>query len=516
MLDNNHGDSIAPVIPQDYFQQAMEATPDAIVVADLTGRIVMVNARAERLFAATRDVLVGDGIDSLLPERFRGQHARHRQSFAAENNGREMGAGRDLFALRRDGSEVQVEIGLNPVQIGGERLVLASIIDITERKKLEARLASGQKLESLGVLAGGIAHDFNNLLTSILGFADLALSEVDDTSAAHQYIQRVVDGAHSAAELVRQMLAYSGKGKFLVEPLQLNELIHDMTHLLQVSISKKSVLQQCLADDLPFIEGDSAQLRQVIMNLIINASESIAESGEITITTGVMHCDRDYLSQLHLGEDLQPGRYVYCEVKDSGCGMSVDTAARLFDPFFTTKLTGRGLGMAAVLGIVRAHHGAIHLHTQEDVGTVFRVLLPPAEPIAKPQPASPAGNWQGKGLVLVVDDEEMVRYMVSIMLEKMGYDVITANDGLAGVEQYAQHADTINFVLLDMTMPQMNGEEAFREMRKIRPDVRVLLSSGYGEQETMQRFTGQGLAGFIQKPYRYEELLRAVSAVDTQ
>lgn len=401
-----------------------------------------------------------------------------------------------------------------PVQCVG------TVMDITARKlaederhKLEAQIRHAQKLESLGVLAGGIAHDFNNLLTSILGYSDLALLELPPHSAARPFIAEAVSGARQAADLTRQMLAYSGKGRFVVESLNLNDVVEDMTHLLQVSISKKCVLKLHLMTDLPTIEADAVQMRQVIMNLIINASDAIGDrSGVIAITSGVMHCDRNYLADTFLDENLPDGLYVYLEVADTGSGMSAETRARIFDPFFSTKTTGRGLGLAAVLGIVRGHRGVLKVYSEVGKGTTFKVAFPAVDLPAhyRPTNTQPDETWRGSGTVLVVDDEEAVRSLAGRMLEIMGFTILSAIDGREGVELLRREGDKIRMVLLDMTMPHLDGAETFREMRRIHADVKVILTSGYNEQSAISQFAGKGLAGFIQKPYRYADLLTVV------
>ncbi len=388
--------------------------------------------------------------------------------------------------------------------------------DITQRKRaeedrirLEAQVQNAQKLESLGVLAGGIAHDFNNLLTGILGHADLALLELSPLSPARDSIRQIETSARRAAELTRQMLAYSGRGKFVIQAVQIHEVVEEMSHLLEISISKKCVLKYHFAENLPAIEADVTQLRQVVMNLIINASEAIGDkSGAIVVSTGAMECDRNYLAGSYLDEDLPEGVYVYLEVADTGSGMTPETLARIFDPFFTTKFTGRGLGLAAVLGIVRGHRGAIKVYSEPGRGTTFKVLFPASSRPAQTGTARVAEpeSWHGQGLILVVDDEETVRTLAKRMLERLGFTVLLASDGQEAVEIFRQHAADIQAVLLDMTMPHMDGEEAFRELRRIRSDVCVVLSSGYNEQDATNRFAGKGLAGFIQKPYRLEDL----------
>jgi PAS domain S-box-containing protein len=424
---------------------------------------------------------------------------------------------------RKDGTVYPTEIYIQRVSFKSSPALLAVVLDATEklkaeseRKALEEKIQHTQKLESLGVLAGGIAHDFNNLLMGILGYAGLAQLELPNSSEAHNYLKEIEVSGRRAADLCKQMLAYSGKGKFIVKPLDLSELVEEMSNLLNVSISKAAVLKSNFAKALPAIEADPTQIRQVVMNLITNASEALEEkNGVISISTGWMECDSEYLRDTYLDVDLPPGPYVYVEVADTGCGMDEDTKGKLFDPFFTTKFTGRGLGLAAVLGIVRGHGGTIKVYSEKGKGSVFKVFFPASEtPVAK-SGATDASvlPLNGQGTILVVDDEETVRRLSRRILERAGYKVFTASDGTEGLELYRQYADTIDLVLLDMTMPRLGGEAAFRELRRIRSDVRVLLSSGYNEQEATSGFAGKGLSGFIQKPYTPDELYAAISRV---
>jgi len=339
---------------------------------------------------------------------------------------------------------------------------------------------------------------------------------MDDTQ---QSLRAIEDTSRKAAELCKQMLAYAGKGKFVVQPVDLSALVEEMARLLEVSIEKSTLLRYDLAPNLPAVDADLAQMQQVIMNLVINANESIdGRSGLIVLATGAMQADADYLHSVYVEEEaLEPGTYVWLEVTDTGCGMSDDTKMRLFEPFYTTKFTGRGLGMSAILGIVRGHSGAIKVYSELNKGTTIKVLLPAsgalAAPLDRPQGVDDAGRHVAGGVVLIVDDEETIRTVAAMMLEAAGYRTLQACDGLEGVEMLKAHRDEVDCVLLDMTMPRMGGEEAFTEMRRINPDVRVLLSSGYNQQTATQRFTGKGLAGFVQKPYTPELLLAALGDV---
>jgi signal transduction histidine kinase/ActR/RegA family two-component response regulator len=396
------------------------------------------------------------------------------------------------------------------------------ISDVTQQKRLEderakelEQLQHMQKLEGLGLLAGGIAHDFNNLLMAILGNTDLAIQDLPSDSPVASSLNQVKQISLQAAELCKQMLAYSGKGKFVVGAIDLSRLIGDMAKLIEVSISKKVVLHYNLTPHLPAIEGDASQVRQVIMNLVINASEAIGEkSGVISLTTGVMDCDEAYLRGAYLGDHSSPGQFVSFEVSDTGCGIEKDIQSRIFDPFFTTKFTGRGLGLAAVMGIVRGHGGAIKVYSEPGKGSTFKVLFPATGQIAAAEErVLRSTDWRGTGTILLVDDEDTVRSVTRRMLERAGFSVITAADGREAVRVFRDSADKLACVLMDLTMPHMNGDVAFREMHKIRSDIPIILSSGYNPQDVRARFAGKGLAGFIQKPYQLADMIETLRSV---
>jgi signal transduction histidine kinase/CheY-like chemotaxis protein len=382
-----------------------------------------------------------------------------------------------------------------------------------ERQKLEAKVQQSQKLESLGLLAGGIAHDFNNLLTSILGNADLAKSELSPLTPARQSLEGIETAARRAADLCRQLLAYSGKGRFRIQPLDLRELVEEMAHLLELSISKKAVLNFHFAQQLPAVEADATQVRQVVMNLILNASEAIADrSGVIAVSTGAAWCDEAYLKGTHAAEGTSAGTYVYLEVSDTGSGMDRETLSKVFDPFFSTKFTGRGLGLAAVLGIMRGHKGAIKIYSEPGRGTSFKLLFPASEHAAESMPgsASTAPAWKSQGTVLVADDEDTIRALARRILERAGFTVLLASDGREAIEIFRREHARVRMVLLDLTMPHLDGEACYRELRQVDPAVKVVMSSGYNEQDVVNRFAGKGLAGFVQKPYTASELITMV------
>ena len=400
---------------------------------------------------------------------------------------------------------------------GGELLFIDGFIqDITaaqtakkEHEQLDRKVQETQKLESLGVLAGGIAHDFNNLLTSILGNASLASMEVPLGSGTSVCLEQITEASMRAADLCKQMLAYSGRGRFVVQNLDLGELVEQTAQMLQISISKKCVLRFRLEKGIPPIEVDATQIRQVIMNLVINGSEAIGDkSGVISLSTGLTRIDRNYLQSTLMDPDLPEGDYVFLEVSDSGCGMSPETEAKIFDPFFTTKFTGRGLGLAAVLGIVRGHKGALKVYTEPGRGTTFKLLFPATvgSTDTAVTGASPETAWHFAGTVLVVDDEETIRSTASRMMRTIGLNPLFACDGREAVELFRAEPERFDLVLLDLTMPHMDGAQAFTELRRIRPDVSVVLMSGFNAHEALIPFNGKGLAGFLQKPFTFSSL----------
>jgi PAS domain S-box-containing protein len=442
-----------------------------------------------------------------------------RRALAGEANASVVTVGPTVFA-----------VSYNPVldDHGVVEGVIGAAADITDRQRaedarleLERRLLHAQKLESLGVLAGGIAHDFNNLLMAVLGNLDLALEDLSPASPARASIENAVRASKRAADLTRQMLAYSGKGQFLVEDLDLSELVEENAHILKAAISKSVTLRLRLEPKLPPVQADAGQIQQVVMNLLTNASEAIGDRhGTVTLTTGAQACDAKCLNRSRLEDKPAPGLFAWLAVSDTGCGMDGQTKARLFDPFFTTKFRGRGLGMSAVLGIVRGHGGAIIVDSEAGRGTTVLVLFPASEApgasrrseaapgaVAEPAPSAPSGR------VLVVDDEDQVRTLCETMLRRAGYRTTAAADGEQALALFRQRPDDFDCVLLDLTMPRLDGMATFDAMRTIREDVRVILCTGYSEQAVTEEFGRRGLSGFIQKPYRLQQLRSEVARV---
>lgn len=380
-----------------------------------------------------------------------------------------------------------------------------------QRQQTESALYQAQRLESVGLLAGGIAHDFNNLLTGILSQSSLALLKLPANASAKTHIQKSVQAAEQAADLVRQLLGYAGKGQFQIRPIDLNQLIHDSTGLLESSTRKRADLQVNLLPKGIVVEADRGQLQQVVMNLVMNAVEAVgAGSGTIGITTR----QQQVIEPLAVvgNSMLKPGSYICLEIVDTGQGMKAETLSRIFDPFFTTKATGRGLGLSAILGIVRAHNGGIQVESEWGQGTVFRIFLPHSDKQIEPTVATSSEVKHIKARILLIDDESAIREAVVDALQTLGTDVLVAKNGSQGIALYEQQHEMIDLILLDMQMPGLNGRETFLRLRDINPQAKIILSSGYSEVDTIRGFTKKDVVAFLQKPYRFEKLVAEIQA----
>jgi two-component system cell cycle sensor histidine kinase/response regulator CckA len=378
-----------------------------------------------------------------------------------------------------------------------------------ERRRLERQMEQVQRVESLGVLAGGIAHDFNNLLAAILANVSVLQAEPAGSAKMAAYLTDVESAARAAANLCQQLLAYAGRAPFSTELLDLSGLVRDETPLLHLCLSRELDLDLHLGEALPPVRGDAGRLRQVVLNLVVNAAEAVGEGGgRITVTTGALHAGPQRLTAALFGEALAEGTYLFLEVKDDGCGMDPDTQRRIFEPFFTSKFTGRGLGLAVVHGIVRQLGGAIELESAPGRGTCFRVLLPAVEAEKAPAARSqlPRDDWAGGGLVLVVDDEPAVRRAAARLLRRLGFEALEAGSGAQAIELYRRRGGEVRAVLLDLTMPQLDGCETLRLLRRIDPEACVVVASGYAEGEVKARFGEDQPDGFVPKPFDLDAL----------
>ncbi len=493
-----------------------QAVQDSIFVKDVDRRYTFVNRAMERTLGLPASKILGKTPEEIFDPAAAATIAEVDRPVLeghVVDEVKELDVGDEPISFHT----VQVPLHAEDGSVSG---ICGIVRDVTQQKRAERerlefmeRVQQTQKLESLGVLAGGIAHDFNNLLVGILGNAGLALLDLGPGAPARQYLADIERAAQRASELVRQMLAYAGKGRMITERVDLQSLVEEMAHLIKTSISKRARLQFSHTGGAPAIDADATEIRQVAMNLITNASDALGDGdGTIVVTTGTAECDPACLAGTLLADGLEPGTYATLEVSDTGCGMDPETLDKIFDPFFSTKFTGRGLGLAAVLGIVRSHRGALSVESTPGRGSTFRVLFPlsqakagavTAEPHAKP-------DWRGSGTILLADDERTVLKVAARMLARLGFEVVEAADGQEALELFRRTPDRFAAVLLDLTMPRMGGDECFTALRDIRPDVRVVLSSGYSEHELTRRFEGRGLAGFAQKPYRLKDLARVL------
>ena len=495
---------------EERLRRISEAARDGIVMVDYRGRISYMNGAAEAMLGVKRSLLMGKPIlRTVVPKRFRANldHA-YRQALAT-GQGPGLGHASELILQRRDGVEFPVELSMSSVKHLGRWHLVAVVRDISQRKRqedeqrrLSEQLQEAQRLESLGVLTGGIAHDFNNLLTAILGHAGLMDELVPRDFPLRNSINEIRNAGQRLADITQQLHAYSGSGRFLVEPVKISDLVAEMADLLRTSVSKRAQLDFRFQGDLVPVMGDRGQLQQVIINLITNASEALADGdGEVRLTASAVDVDQKRLERFRHGTGLSPGRFVMIEVRDTGTGITPEIDAKMFEPFFSSRFAGRGLGLAAVSGIVRGHQGGIEVETVPGEGTSFRIFLPASESSehSQTQELEILAGSNATGTVLVVDDEPPVRMLAQQVLEEFGFGVLTAEDGLEAVETYRESGDAIDLILLDLTMPNMDGEQALRVIRELDPEVKVLLSSGYSRNETMKRFEGCPVSGFVAK-----------------
>jgi PAS domain S-box-containing protein len=492
---------------------------EALLMVDGAGIVSFVNPAAETMFGYSGEELLDQSLTGkLVPVARDGRPLPEAEDPLARCLATATAIkGVDAVFIAKNGSRVDVACSYAPIlQEGKVNAAVLVLHDVSERKRAEERLREAQKLESIGLLAGGIAHDFNNLLTGILGNASLAQELLPPGSTAAPILEEVVTAGERAADLTRQMLAYSGKGRFLIEQVNLSNLAREISKLLQISIPKNVTLKLELSSNLPPVEADAGQMQQVIMNLVLNAAEAVGDKiGLVLVRTGTQWVDERYrVEQLDRAE-IATGQYVRIEVRDTGCGMDEITRTRIFDPFFSTKFAGRGLGLAAVAGIVRSHWGTISLTTAPGSGSTFVVLFPAKAGADADVPdvveAAPQKEEEEGGLILIIDDEDVVRRTATSALTHHGFRVRHASGGREGLRILREEKDDITLVLLDLNMPGLNGHDTLEEIRSFAPSMEVLVSSGYGEEQAMSLFSGQQVAGFIQKPYSSARLLQKIT-----
>lgn len=514
-------------IAETRYKNLFEEANDIVYTHDFQGKFTSLNKEGERLSGYTSEEASQISVYEIIAPEFR---EKALEMTKRRLQGEQVGK-YEVEILAKDGHHIPVEVSARLIVHDGKPIGVQGIArDITERRHaeeqrqtLERQVQHAQKLEGLGVLAGGIAHDFNNLLVGILGNASLATRRLPKDSPLHTYLKRVEKAAQRAAELTNQMLAYSGRGTFVVRPLHLEKVARETVELARVGLPKKISFQYDFEESLPPVMGDVSQMHQVIMNVITNAAEAIGEDiGTITVGTRVAALDDNSLSNVYFHADPTPGDYVCLSIQDTGCGMEAEQKTKIFDPFYSTKFAGRGLGLAALLGIVRGHKGAVSVYSEPGKGTVFKLYFPvlKQDSLEKQLPEVNAGQeertlnkWKSSGMALIADDEEAVRVFTREVLQRHGLTVVTANDGKEAIELYERHKPDIRIALVDLMMPFVNGQEVLEYIRNDNPQVPIVISSGYSEAEILDRFRENPPTNFIQKPYRAMELTRVLKMV---
>lgn len=527
------------------FQALLEAAPDAIVAVDRDGLIHLVNRQAEALFGYAREELIGTSLDALVPDSVRPAHPTHRASYFASPTARPMGAGLELAARRKDGTEFPVDISLSSLETEDGVLVSAAVRDISDRKRveverarleaqlvqaqqeeerahLEAQLHQAQRLESIGQLAGGVAHDFNNLLAGIMNYAALVSTSLDEQMTRHgfsadpdfvtlaQDVEEITKVAKRAAALTHQLLIFSRREVVQPQVLDLNSVVADMEKLLRRTIGENVNLHTALGRELPRIKADRGQIEQVFMNLAVNARDAMPNGGKLEIGTSAVELEEQY-GELH---GINPGTYVRLTVSDTGTGMSPEVAARVFEPFFSTKPKGEGsgLGLATVYGIVTQAGGEVTVYSEVGLGTTIRVNLPATSDettVARDTGRDEPGVATGETLLLV-EDEEIVREPARRMLIKQGYTVLAAENAEDAMAIVHQHTGPIHALLTDVVMPGRSGKELSIEVQALRPGTKVLFMSGYSQDVIVHQGVLEEGVHLIEKPFAAADLLQKV------
>jgi hypothetical protein len=487
----------------------MESASQAILGVDACGIIQMVNRQAEEMFGFTREELLGQAMELLLPDALREKHVAHRQAYFEEPRPRPMGIGMELRGRRKSGKEFPVEISLNHVNGGEDALAISFITDITERTRLEQQLRQSQKMEAIGQLAGGVAHDFNNLLTVISGYSHVALESLSpDDRRLRESLEEIANASDRAAVLTGQLLAFGRKQPVQPKRLNLNERVAQVHGILRRLIGEDIELEIATEDNLGEVLADPGQIDQVIINLVVNARDAMPNGGRILIETAALEVDRNY-ARAHLA--VEPGPHVMLAITDTGTGMTPEVQSHIFEPFFTTKDQGKGtgLGLATVYSIVKRARGSIFVYSEVGHGTTFKIILPRLAAIGgDEQPATQQEAPGGEESVLLVEDEQPVREFVSAVLRARGYSVVEAKDGDEALSAVQRLGTQIDLVLTDVVMPKTSGPEMVTRLRELYPKLKVLFMSGYTDR-TVPLELEYG-AAFIQKPFTANQLAQRI------
>ncbi|PWB44008.1 MAG: hypothetical protein C3F12_12280 [Candidatus Methylomirabilota bacterium] len=491
------------------YAQLCENANDVIYTHDLSGRLTSLNRAAERIIGYTRSEAMTMPIAHIIAPEYLGLH---HEMMEQNVRGETSGEAYELEVVTRAGGRVSLEVSSGPIYRDGEVVGVQGIArDVSERKRLEAQLSHAQKMEAIGTLAGGVAHDFNNLLTPILGYTSLLKLRGRPGGDVYQIAQVIEGAGERCAQLANRLLGFARGGKHLDVPVDTHNAVREVVELLSRTIDKRITITQRLLAEESVVLGDPNQIQQVLLNLAVNARDAMPDGGNLHFESAVAVLDEDYC-RTHQG--ATPGRYIMLSVTDTGVGIPREIQQRVFEPFFTTKESGKGsgMGLAMVYGIVKNHDGTIRIYSEEGIGTSFKVYWPLATGVSPaPFPIEKAQPIPGRGRILLVDDEELVRATSAELLRQMGYDVVTVSDGQEAVEYYRRCGDRIDLVIIDLVMPRLGGGDCFRALKALNPSIRAVLSTGYGLNEVAQQLLDEGMAGFLQKPYQISELSEVIA-----
>jgi PAS domain S-box-containing protein len=504
----------------------LESVPDAVVAVAADGAIVLVNREAERIFGYDRQELIGEPVEMLVPARHRDEYVARRKSYFEEPTTRGRGSGLEFHGLRRDGSEIPLDIAVSPLGTGAGTTAIVVVRDLSQAKESErrrdeelaranreTRMAQSRRLESLGQLAGGVAHDFNNLLGVILNYADFVADELEKGTTAHTDVLEIRKAAERATELTRQLLIFSRREIVKPAPVDLNEVVGDIERLLRRTLGEHIELVAKLDPDIPAVLADPGQVEQVLVNLAVNARDAMPDGGRLVIQTSEVDLDRDFLQE---HPDISPGPYVRLTVADNGTGMEPEVAARVYEPFFSTKHKGEGtgLGLATVYGIVSGAGGEISLYSEPGEGSVFRVHLPAAGSAVSVLPGEQAVDFTGSGeRVLLVEDDDTVRALARRILTEGGYDVSTTSEGAAAARLLEDPQNDFDLLVSDVVMPGMRGVELARRARELRPELPILMMSGYTTPLSDDDRRAMATSPLLEKPFSRRDLLGEVRSL---
>ncbi len=490
-----------------------ETAPIGILLINEQGMVIDANTQALRMFGYDRGELIGESTEMLLPERFRCSHEGQRSSYMKEPHTRPMAVGRELTARRKDGTEFAVEIALAPLATDDGVLVSSTIVDITERKKMEEQRRLSQRMEAIGKLSGGVAHDFNNMLAVILGCSDVVLDALPPDHPAIRKIEMIRKAGASAVDLTRQLLAFSRQQMLQPRVLDLKEVVEQTQALLRRLIGENIEFKISLDPSLGRVKADPGQIEQVLLNLVINARDAMPQGGRLTIEACNVEMDDSYKGEHQV---VIPGRYVVLGVQDTGCGMDRETQARIFEPFYTTKELGKGtgLGLATVYGIVKQSGGYIWVYSELNQGTLFKVYLPRVDESVQPAKKEPeAVVLESCKTILLAEDSVSLREMAREYLASLGYVVLEAASGREALQKAQEFDGPIHLLLTDVVMPEMSGPELARHMMALRPEIKVIFTSGYTNDAIARQGVLDPAVAFIQKPYRPKALALKIQEV---